>query len=266
MQSNSKPVKVLFIGDIVGKSGLKILSRLLKELLDTYDVDLCIANGENAHLGKGLNSAIINELFGMGIHVITSGNHIWDKNKVFPVLETNLYVLRPINYPEGNPGHGSVIYTIDKQTRVGVVNAQGRTFMYSINCPFKTVLEEIKRIRKETKIIIVDFHAEATSEKLAFAYYLEGKVSAIIGTHTHVQTADERIMQKGTAYITDVGMTGPYDSVIGINKKVAIRRFIYQIPVKYEVSESDNLSFNGVLVTINRETGKALDIKRLSLW
>jgi len=264
MQNKKKTLKVLFIADIVGEGGLNILSNIIEELIKKYSIDLCIANGENASLGKGLTPKILDKLFRIGIHVVTSGNHIWDKNKIIPALENNLYLLRPINYPPGNPGKGSVIFSKNRETKVGIINAQGRTFMYPIDCPFRTVLEEVKRIRKETNLIIVDFHAEATSEKLAFAYYLDGKVSAIIGTHTHIQTADERILPQGSAYITDVGMTGSHDSVIGIDKAIAIRRFLYQIPVRYETANHD-LKFNGALITIDKETGKAVNIKRISL-
>ena len=264
MQNKKKLLKVLFIADIVGRSGLNILSKQIKELFEKYNVELCIANGENACFGKGLSPSIINELFSLGIHVITSGNHIWDKNKVFPILEKNIYVLRPINYTAGNNVRGSVVYLVNKETKVGIINAQGRTFMYSIDCPFRIVYDEVERIRKETNLIIIDFHAEATSEKLALAYYLDGKVSAVIGTHTHVQTADERILPKGSAYITDVGMTGSHDSVLGVEKEIAIKRFLYQIPIKFEVSNSE-LKINGILLTLDRETGKAVGIKRLSL-
>ncbi|RKY85661.1 TIGR00282 family metallophosphoesterase [candidate division KSB1 bacterium] len=264
MPNKKNILRVLFIADIVGKGGIDITSKFIVELFKKYDIELCIANAENAYLGKGITSSILNRIFRMGINVVTSGNHIWDKPGISSILEKNIYLLRPINYPKGNPGRGSIVYRVDNRTRVGIINAQGRTFMYPIDCPFRTVMDEVVKIRKETNLIIIDFHAEATSEKLALAYYLDGKVSAVIGTHTHIQTADERILPDGTAYITDVGMTGSYDSILGIKKEIAINRFLYQIPIRYEIS-NDNLKFNGILLGIDKNTGKAIEIKRLKL-
>ncbi len=262
--STSKEIRVLFIADIVGKPGLEIVSKLTPSLRERLKVDFCIANGENGCEGKGLTKKIAREYFNSGIDLITSGNHIWDNRDIYDELRTNGRILRPLNYPDGNYGKGSTIVTLEDGLKIGVINLQGRTFMYSIDCPFKKGLSEVRRIQKYTQIIIVDFHAEATAEKVAMGWYLDGKVSAVIGTHTHVPTADERILPEGTAYITDVGMTGPFDSVIGLKKEVAIKRFLHQTPVRFKPAE-ENLRFCGVLVNIDANTGKATKIERISL-
>lgn len=255
-------INVLFIADIVGKPGLNIVKKYIGSIKKEYKIDFCIANGENGAGGKGLTESIAHEYFALGINVITSGNHIFEKYKFFKFLNENQRILRPINYPLSNHGHGSLIASIEDGIHIGVINAQGRTYMYPIDCPFRKISEEINRINQITPIIIVDFHAEATAEKMAMGWYLDGKVSAVIGTHTHVQTADERILNKGTAYITDVGMTGPYDSVIGMNKKIAINRFLNQIPIRYQIAENDP-RFCGVVITVNVKDGKAEKIERL---
>lgn len=255
-------INILFIADIVGTPGLKIVKENIKRIKEEYKIDFCIANGENGAGGKGLTEKIANEFFETGINVITSGNHIFEKSALFRFLNQNHRILRPINYPLSNHGHGSLIATVDGGVKIGVINAQGRTFMFPIDCPFRRVSEEINRISKITPIIIVDFHAEATAEKMALGWYLNGRVSAIIGTHTHVQTADERILDRGTAFITDVGMTGPYDSVIGLKKEVAIQRFLTQIPSRYQIAESDT-RFCGVVITVRTTDGKATAIERL---
>lgn len=259
--SNEK-INVLFIADIIGKPGLIIIKKVVKQLREQHQVDLCIANGENGSAGKGLTSSIAQEYFANGIDVITSGNHIFEKYGIHKLLNTNHKILRPLNYPFGVSGKGSFIATILNNIKIGVINIQGRTFMFPIDCPFRTVKEEINRMSQVTPIIIVDFHAEATAEKMAMGWYLNGRVSAVIGTHTHIQTADETILDKGTAYITDVGMTGPYNSVIGMKKEIAIKRFIQQLPERYQPADS-GLKFAGVLITINAESGKAESIKRL---
>ena len=259
---SNKKINVLFIADIIGKPGLIIIKKVVKQLREQHQVDLCIANGENGSAGKGLTSSIAQEYFANGIDVITSGNHIFEKYGVHKLLNTNNKILRPLNYPFGVSGKGSFIATILNNIKIGVINIQGRTFMFPIDCPFRTVKEEINRMSQVTPIIIVDFHAEATAEKMAMGWYLNGRVSAVIGTHTHIQTADETILDKGTAYITDVGMTGPYNSVIGMKKEIAIKRFIQQLPERYQPADS-GLKFAGVLITINAESGKAESIKRL---
>jgi len=255
-------INVLFIADIIGKPGLKIVQSSVGNLIDRYKIDFCIANGENGAAGKGLTEDIALEYFKNGIHVITSGNHIFEKFEAHKLLNQGNRVIRPLNYPKGVIGKGSVIYKLFDDVQIAVINIQGRTFMFPIDCPFNTVNEEIKKVRLVTPIIIIDFHAEATAEKMAMGWYLDGKVSAVIGTHTHVQTADETILDQGTAYITDVGMTGPFDSVIGMKKEVALKRFLHQIPVRYQPADS-NLRFNGVLIRIDTESGKAEKIERL---
>ncbi len=256
-------ITVLFIADIVGEPGINIVLEQIAGLKAKYSVDFCIANGENASRGKGITKTIVNQLIDAGVNAITSGNHIWEKPQFAKHMEKFTMVLRPANYPEGNIGYGYSMHSIDNETILAVLNLQGRTYLPSIDCPFRTADRLLKEIRKKTKNIIIDMHAEATAEKLAFAYHVDGKVSAVIGTHTHVQTADEKIMQKGTAYITDVGMTGPADSVIGLNKKIAINRFIYQIPIRYQIA-GGKARLDGVIVKINPSSGKGHSIDRIS--
>ncbi len=255
-------INVLFIADIIGKPGLRIVQNSVLNIRDKYKIDFCIANGENGAAGKGLTEEIAQEYFKSGVDIITSGNHIFEKFNAHKLLNTNNKVIRPLNYPRGVIGKGSVVATLENNIQVAVINIQGRTFMFPIDCPFFSINEEIKKIRPITPIIIVDFHAEATAEKMAMGWYLNGKVSAVIGTHTHVQTADETILDKGTAYISDVGMTGPFDSVIGMKKEVALKRFLHHMPVRYQPADS-NLKFNGVIIRIDTQTGKADKIERL---
>ncbi len=257
-------INILFIADIIGKPGLKIIKNSLSFIRQKYSIDLCIANGENGAAGKGLTQDIAGEYFRNGIDVITSGNHIFENYKIHKQLELNNKILRPLNYPKGVIGKGSLIYHLTDKIKIGIINIQGRTFMFNIDCPFRTILEEIEKIREITPVIFVDFHAEATAEKIAMGWYLDGKVSAVIGTHTHVQTNDEQILPKGTAFITDVGMTGPFDSVIGMKKEIAIKRFLYQTPMRYQPADSD-LKFSGIVVTVNSKTGKSESIKKLFL-
>ncbi|MFQ5638844.1 MAG: TIGR00282 family metallophosphoesterase [bacterium] len=257
-------INILFIADIVGKSGLDIVSKITPSLKEKYRIDFCIANGENGCEGKGLTKRIAQDYFNLGIDIITSGNHIWDNRDIYEELNSSAKILRPLNYPDGNYGKGSTVVNLENGLKIGVVNLQGRTFMYSIDCPFKTGLSEIRRMQKETDIILVDFHAEATAEKCAMGWWLDGKVSAVIGTHTHVQTADERILPEGTAYITDVGMTGPFDSVIGMKKEVAIKRFLHQTPARFKMAEK-NLRYCAVVVTVNCESGCSTKIQRINL-
>ncbi|MBD3290258.1 TIGR00282 family metallophosphoesterase [candidate division KSB1 bacterium] len=259
---NNNIITVLFVADIVGKPGLRITRKYIPEIKAEHQVDFCIANGENGAGGKGITEKLAREYFELGIDAITSGNHIFEKANVFKQLADERRLLRPLNYPPTNPGHGTYIATLQDNVRIAVMNIQGRTFMYSIDCPFRTISEELNKINEVTKIIIVDFHAEATAEKMAMGWYLDGKVSAVIGTHTHIQTADERILTKGTGYITDAGMTGPYDSVIGLKKEIAIKRFVNQTPSFYQVADND-VRFCGVLLKIEKNTGKTLHIQRI---
>jgi hypothetical protein len=223
-----------------------------------------IANGENAAGGFGLTAQTADEMFAAGVDFLTSGNHIWDKRAILPYLTEQPRLLRPHNYPNGTPGTGIYIGDTNCGVRVGVLNLQGRVFMVSIDCPFVSGLAAIEQIRRQTSVIIVDFHAEATSEKQAFGWYVDGRVSAVVGTHTHVQTADERLLPRGTAYITDLGMTGPHDSVIGSVPDLALDRFLRQMPVRLEPA-SGNLRICGVVIDIDESTGRALGIQRLNL-
>jgi 2',3'-cyclic-nucleotide 2'-phosphodiesterase len=257
-------MRVLFLGDIFGKPGRKLVYEKLHGLIQEYRIDLCIANVENAAAGFGITPQIADELFNSEIDVFTSGNHIWDKRAILPYLAEQPKLLRPHNYPKGVPGTGIYIGDTNCGVRVGVLNLQGRVFMAAIDCPFAIGLAAIESIRKQTTIIIVDFHAEATSEKQAFGWYVDGRVSAVLGTHTHVQTSDERILPKGTAYITDLGMTGPHDSVIGSVPELALERFLYQTPNRLEPA-SGNLRVCGVVIEIDESSGLALSIQRLNL-
>lgn len=257
-------MRLLFIGDIIGKAGRKIVSQFLDKLKDRYKIDLVIANGENAAGGFGITRKVGQSLFGMGIHVVSSGNHVWDKKEVMEYLPTENRLIRPANYPKGVPGSGSILFRLPDKTCAGILNLSGRVFMDNLNCPFETADSEISVLKEKTNIIIVDMHAEATSEKIAMSWYLDGKVSAVLGTHTHVQTADERILPKGTAYITDVGMTGPMNSVIGMEKEIAIYRFTTSLPKKFAVACGD-VQLNAVVVEIDSKSGLAKEIKRVQL-
>lgn len=258
------PATILFIGDIIGRPGRQALSRELHRLVDRHNVDLVIANGENAAAGFGLTTDVARELFDLGVHCLTSGNHIWDKKEQVPLVLADPRILRPANYGTEVPGCGSALFTTPGGVKIGVLNLEGRVYMKNLECPFRTADREIERLRQETAVIFVDFHAEATSEKSALGWYLDGRVSAVVGTHTHVQTADERILTKGTAYMSDAGMTGSFDSVIGIGKEEAIRKFLTQLPVKFEVPKND-IRLNGVVVRIDEQSGRALGIERVAV-
>ena len=253
-------LNILFVGDIVGKPGLELVENLLKGFLQKYEVDFCFVNGENLVEGKGINEEYAKRVFDLGVYVITGGNHLWDNWSAKKVLQANRNVLRPLNYPSDNPGNGFIVYDLPGKGKVGVLNLQGRVYMQPIDCPFRKGEWAVGKMLEQTKVILVDFHAEATAEKMALGWYLDGKVSAILGTHTHVQTADARILPSGTAFITDVGMTGPYDSVIGLRKDIAIKRFIHQTPYKYEMGTHD-VRMSGVRLKVDAATGKALSIE-----
>ncbi len=255
-------INILFVGDVLGAAGLSILTNLLKSFLEKYHIDLCVANGENLSAGKGITEEDAKKLFALGVHVITTGNHLWEKYQIRSYIGQEKNLLRPLNYPRENPGYGYVVYDLGAKGRVGIINLQGRSFMYPIDCPFKTADSAISRIQQETKVILVDMHAEATAEKMSLGWYLDGRVTAVVGTHTHIPTADARILPNGTAYITDVGMTGPYDSVIGMKKEQAIKRAIYQTPFKYEQG-TDSVKFCAVFISANSGTGKAEKIERI---
>ena len=255
-------MKLLFIGDIVGRPGRTALAARLGRLVDRHAVDLVIVNGENAAAGFGLTLDVARELFDLGVDVMTSGNHIWDKREIFEQLENDPRLLRPANYPPGLPGRGAGIYRTPAGLAVGVINLEGRVFMNNLDCPFRAADALVAELRRETPIILVDFHAEATSEKVALGHYLDGRVSAVVGTHTHIQTADEQILPGGTAYLTDAGMTGSRDSVIGIRKELSIERFLTQLPVRFDVAKKDPI-LCGLLVEVEEETGRAVAIERI---
>ncbi|MCX7974717.1 MAG: TIGR00282 family metallophosphoesterase [Candidatus Aminicenantes bacterium] len=256
-------MRLLFLGDIIGRPGRRILARYLSELKKELQPDLTIANAENAAGGVGLTSEVAQELLKI-VDVLTSGNHIWDKKEGVSFLETEPRVLRPANYPPGNPGKGDYLFSLEEEIKVAILNLQGRVFMEPIDCPFRVADEIIPRLRQITPIIVVDFHAEATSEKQAMGWYLDGRVSAVVGTHTHVPTADERILPGGTAYITDVGMVGAQNSVIGIRRDQAIARFLTARPQKFEPAKEGAI-LSAFWVEIDSKTGLALSIKRLQV-
>ncbi|NJD90462.1 MAG: TIGR00282 family metallophosphoesterase [Geobacter sp.] len=258
------PVNILFIGDIVGKPGRQAVSRELHRLVDRYNIDMVIANGENASGGFGITTESARELFACGVHLFTSGNHIWDKKEALEYLKKEERIIRPANYPEGAPGKGGTVFTTPGGVKVGVLNLEGRVFMDALDCPFRAADREVAALAAVTPIIIVDFHAEATSEKSSLGWYLDGRVSAVVGTHTHVQTADERLLTAGTAYISDVGMTGAFDSVIGVRKDEPIYRFLTQLPAKFEVAKKD-IRMNAVVLTIDETSGRALGIERINI-
>ena len=264
MPNRKETVNCLFIADILGKPGRKIVAERLSSLRRAFDIDLCVANCENASGGKGITVKVADTLFSYGIDVLTSGNHVWAHREILPYLERCPNLLRPANYPPGASGFGFGIFSLDDTNTIGVLNLQGRVFMQELDCPFRVASEIVTELRKETHIILVDFHAEATSEKMAMGWYLDGKVSAVFGTHTHVQTADERILPMGTAYITDVGMTGPHDSIIGVEKEIVLDRFLTQMPSRFKPAMGD-VKFCGAVVTIESSSGRAVRIQRLML-
>jgi metallophosphoesterase (TIGR00282 family) len=256
-------MNILFIGDIVGRPGRDLVHRGLRGLVEHYGIDLVIANAENSANGFGITRDIGHTLLEWGVDVMTSGNHIWDKKEVLEYIVTEPRLLRPANYPAGVPGRGSYVAQTGDGRAIGVINLMGRVFMVPIDDPFAGALREIEAIRHRTRIIFVDMHAEATSEKIAMGWYLDGKVTAVIGTHTHVQTADDRILPNGTAYLTDAGMTGPHDSIIGMEKEPSLARFLNGMPTKFEPAIG-NPRLNGVVIEADEKTGRATKITRIS--
>jgi len=252
---------VLCIGDIFGEPGRRVLAHFLPRLRDELGADLVIANVENAAAGFGVTPALARGFLDGGVDVMTSGNHIWDKKEILEYIAKESLLLRPANYPRGTPGAGAVVVKTGVD-RVGVLNLQGRAFMPSIDCPFVKADEEVARLRAETPVIIVDMHAEATSEKQAMGWYLDGRVSAVVGTHSHVQTADARVLPGGTAYLTDLGLTGPIDSVIGVEPGLAIQRFLTGMPNRFEPAKG-RARLQGAVIRIDPETGRAAGIERI---
>ena len=257
-------MRFLFIGDIVGSPGREIVKNMLLQLKMEEKVDIVIANGENAAGGNGLTERVANELFDNGVDFITLGNHAWDKKDILDFIDNEERIIRPANYPPGTPGKGYRIFT-KNDVKLSIVNLQGRIYMHPLECPFRVMDNILLQIADQTKIIILDIHAEATSEKMALGYYLDGKVSAVLGTHTHIQTADEKILPKGTGYITDVGMTGPYESILGVKKENIIARFLTQMPNRFEVA-TGTAQLNAVFFEINNDTGKTVEMKRLQKY
>lgn len=257
-------MRILFIGDIFAKVGRDLVKRAVPALVRARDIDLVIANGENAAGGFGLTREISHELFGTGIAVMTSGNHVWDKREILAFIDEEPRLLRPFNYPAGTPGRGSTIVTTPSGGRVGILNLMGRVFMHAIDDPFTIGRAEVERLKAHAPIVFVDFHAEATSEKIAMGWHLDGAATAVVGTHTHVQTADSQILPGGTAYCTDVGMTGPHDGVIGVERGPVLNRFLTGLPAKFDTA-SGMPRLHAVIVTADEATGQASSIERLSL-
>ncbi len=261
------PIKILFFGDIFGRIGRQAVKKAMPDLKEKYQPDLILANAENLAHGRGVTASTLEEMSEAGIDLFTSGNHVWDKKDAYLILnKKNSNLLRPANYPEGTPGHGEKIIKVGINS-ILVVNLIGRVFFREdFDCPFRAI-DKILKERAKTKLagIIVDFHAEATSEKVAMGYYLDGRISAILGSHTHVQTADEQILDKGTAYLTDMGMTGPHDSVIGLDKKIIIQNFLSQINQSAEIPENGPAQINAVYLEINPKTKKAVKIERINM-
>jgi len=256
-------VNLLFIGDIVGEPGRRAVKALLPPLREKHKLDFIIANGENSAGGSGITPRTAEEIFAAGVNVITCGDHLWDQKEVMELLHHESRFLRPLNYPPGTPGQGAALYPVPGFPPVAVMNAQGRTFMAALENPFPLAAEEVERLRRQTNVIFVDFHAEATSEKIAFARFLDGKVSAVVGTHTHVQTADEQIFPGGTAYLSDAGFTGPQESVLGREIEPVIKRFLTNMPQRFDVAKK-RIVLHGAVLTIDEISGKTLKIQRVA--
>lgn len=258
------PIKVLFISDVFGRPGRQAVQKAVPALISEYSLDCVIANGENAAGGKGITARAAQELFSAGIQVITSGNHIWKHPEVIPLLLNENRLLRPANYPRKDPGSGHFLCPLPGGHTIGIINVEGRIFMNPcLEDPFQATLSALEELSPHTRLIIVDFHAEATSEKRALGWFLDGKVSAVLGTHTHIQTADEQVLPGGTGYITDAGMTGPHESVIGVDSSSAIQHFLSQMPMKFKVAKSGS-RIQGVVLELDSCSGSCLHIERIS--
>ena len=257
-------MKVLFIGDIFGEPGRRALARAVPRLVGQRQIDIVIGNGENAAGGFGITPELAEELFDLGLAVITTGNHAWDKREILDYFPREPRLLRPANYPDGVPGHGSVVVESAGGEKLGVLQLMGRAYMPTLDCPFQVAKKELAALKKRATAVIVDMHAEATSEKMAMGHYLDGEVVAVVGTHTHVQTADDQILPKGTAYLTDIGMTGPLHSVIGVRKELAIEKFLTGMPRRFEVASGPSV-FCAVLLELDARLGKALSIERIRI-
>ncbi len=255
-------MNILVIGDIVGEPGRRAVTEHLRDLVHREAVDLVIANAENAAGGFGITPKIAENLLAQGVHILTGGNHIWDKKEIIEYIEKEPRLLRPANYPDTMPGSGRVVVETAAGERVGVLHLVGRIFMAPHDCPFRTATREVAWLKAQARVIVVDMHGEATSEKQAMGWHLDGQVSAVVGTHTHVQTADELVLPRGTAYITDIGMTGPTDSVIGMDAAQVVERFVTQMPRRFEVANGPPI-FQAVLIQADASTGRARTIRRI---
>lgn len=254
-------MRILFIGDIVGNPGRKAVKAMLGPLKRELGIDFCVVNGENAAGGSGITYAVAQELYGFGVDAITLGNHTWSKRDIANFIDTDPRIVRPANFPSELPGRGSAVIEGEKG-KIGIVNVMGRVYLEGTSCPFRAVEKEIEYLKSFVKVILVDMHAEATSEKLALAWYLDGRVSLVLGTHTHVQTADERILPFGTGFISDVGMTGPYDGILGVDKDIIIEKFLTYMPVKFEVAKGI-VQLNAIIADVDEKTGKTVKIERI---
>ncbi len=255
-------MKILYIGDIMGEPGRRAVGRMVPRVVSQRQVDVVIGNGENVAGGFGITPELAEELFEMGLSVITTGNHAWDKKEILDYFPREPRLLRPANYPVGVPGNGSYVVETPGGEKLGVLQLMGRAYMPTLDCPFQVAKREVARLKRETAAVLVDMHAEATSEKMAMGHYLDGDVIAVVGTHTHVQTADEQILPKGTAYLTDIGMTGPLHGVIGVKKELAIEKFLTGMPKRFEVASGPTV-FCAVLIEVDAQLGKAIAIERI---
>lgn len=257
-------MRILFVGDVFGNLGRKALKRHLGNIKKEHNVDFCIVNAENAAAGRGITYSIANDLYSIGVDCITLGNHTWGKGDIVDFIDADLKMVRPANYPVELPGKGSRVITNDGGQSIGVINVLGRVYMEGVDCPFRAIEKEVAYLKQFVKVIIVDIHAEATSEKYAIAWDSDGKVSAVLGTHTHVQTADDRIMPKGTAFLADVGMTGPYDGIIGVDRNIILKKFKTYMPQRFEPAVG-MAQINAVIVDVDAESGKATSIERINM-
>jgi len=258
-------VNLLFVADVYGSPGRRAVRELLPDIVSSMGIDFTVVNVENAAAGFGVTKDTLEEMKTLGVDAMTSGNHIWDRRESLPLLDSEPLLLRPHNYPPGVPGSGSKLFTSREGVRVGVLNLMGRVFMRELEDPFRAADREIERLRDEgARVILIDFHAEATAEKVALGWYVDGRVSALLGTHTHIQTADERVLPKGTGYITDAGMTGPFDSVIGVKKELALQKFLSLLPTRFEPAVGD-VRLNGVHLDVDEASGLCRHIERISL-
>ncbi|MDR7076249.1 metallophosphoesterase (TIGR00282 family) [Neobacillus niacini] len=255
-------MNLLFIGDVVGSPGRDMVKEYVPKIKEKYRPNFTIINGENAAGGRGITEKIYREFLGAGAQAITLGNHAWDNKEIFDFIDSAKNLVRPANFPEGTPGKGLVFFKVN-DIEVAVINLQGRTFMPPLDCPFQKADELVELAQERTPFIFVDFHAEATSEKQAMGWYLDGKVSAVVGTHTHVQTADSRVLPNGTGYLTDVGMTGPYDGILGMEREAVITKFLTSLPVRFEVPKSGRSQLSGVYMELDRKTGKCKKMERI---